>query len=123
MNDFFLGKGSLANLEGVDTDIVETVRLAIKLSEIDFSVVDGLRTLDEQKELVAEGKSWTLDSYHLTGNAVDIYPWVSGRTSHKAKHYKLIAKAMFKASQMLRMELEWGGLWNTEDKPHWQKVA
>lgn len=117
-----LGSASKSNLVGVNYELKEVVELAIQLTSVDFSVVDGLRTEEEQEELVRQGKSWTMKSYHLTGNAVDIYPWVSGKTSHDSKHYKEVAKAMFKASQLLCVEIEWGGLWGTEDKPHWQKV-
>jgi len=116
------------NLEGVNLDLICVVKKAIEITEVDFSVVDGLRTKEEQRQLVLEGKSWTMGSYHLadeTGkaNAVDLYPWVNGETNHNSKYYKLIAKAMFRASQELKVIIEWGGLWGSrEDMPHWQKV-
>jgi peptidoglycan L-alanyl-D-glutamate endopeptidase CwlK len=120
-----LGKASKRNLGGVDRDMQAVVYRAIEISEIDFSVVDGLRTIEEQEALLQAGKTWTLDSKHLSGEAVDIYPWVDGATSHDPEHYKKVAKAMFKASQQLGVELEWGGFWNEKqlDMPHWQKVA
>ena len=46
---------------------------------LDFGVAEGLRTLERQKKLVAEGKSQTLESKHLEGKAIDIYRWVDGR--------------------------------------------
>lgn len=117
-----LGKKSLSNLVGVDERLVNCVLIAIELSECDFSVVEGLRTIERQKQLVEEGKSWTMDSYHLKGLAVDIYPWKDGKTDHSEQSYKQVAKALFKASQRLGLELEWGGFWKTEDNPHWQLV-
>lgn len=121
---FKFGKKSLDQLQTVDPRLQAVVTLALELSEIDFSVVEGLRTLEWQKELVAAGKSWTLDSYHLRGLAVDLYPWRNGQTDHSNEAYNLIAKAMIRASQKLGVEIEWGGLWNeTPDKPHWQLVT
>ncbi len=120
-----LGKASLRNLGGVDKDLQAIVHRVIEISKVDFSVVEGMRTIEEQKALVDAGKSWTLDSYHLKGKAVDIYPWANGATSHDPEHYKKIAKAMFRASQELGVVLEWGGFWNEKqlDMPHWQKVS
>ena len=60
-------------LDGVDPRLVGICRMAIKV--MDFKVIDGLRTLEEQKINVARGKSWTLDSKHLDGLAVDLAPW------------------------------------------------
>jgi peptidoglycan L-alanyl-D-glutamate endopeptidase CwlK len=55
--------------------------LIISIQYIDFSIVEGLRTLERQKELFKTGKSKTMDSKHLinpkTGksDAVDIAPY------------------------------------------------
>ncbi len=118
---FKLGSRSLKHLEGVNKNLASVVHEAIKLTEVDFSVVDGLRTVEEQRQLVKEGRSKTMNSRHLKGTAVDIYPWVNGKTSHAAAHYAEIAKAMFAAAANLNIELEWGGEWKTfVDKPHWQ---
>lgn len=38
-------------------------------------IVDTLRTPDEQAANVARGVSWTLQSKHLTGDAIDICPY------------------------------------------------
>ena len=120
---FRLSTKSEANLLGVDADLQAVVRLAIQLTDVDFSVVEGLRSPERQQELVDDGKSWTLDSYHITGEAVDLYPWVDGATSHETGPYNRVAKAMFKASQQLGVQVEWGGFWTKHrDKPHWQKV-
>ena len=54
---FKLSKRSLNKLEGVRPDLVETVKLAIKLTRVDFGITCGLRTLEQQKRLVATGRS------------------------------------------------------------------
>lgn len=121
---YTLGIASTRNLAAVNDPIKQVVNRAIEISEIDFSVVEGLRTAKRQQELYDNGKTWTLDSKHISGNAVDIYPWIKGATSHSDEHYNLVAKAMFRASQELGIVIEWGGFWSPErtDKPHWQKV-
>ena len=67
-----LGKGSLAKLEGVDERMVAVVKYAITATKQDFSVICGMRTFDEQRELVAKGASQTMKSKHLAGIAVDL---------------------------------------------------
>jgi len=119
---FKLGKRSKANLEGIDDALRAVVEMAIQITDVDFSVVEGLRTLERQRELVEEKASWTMNSQHLRGRAVDIYPWVDGETNHETHYYNRIAKAMFKASQRLGVEMEWGGFWKQRDKPHWELV-
>lgn len=119
---FTLGSRSKEKLETCQAEIRAIVRLAITLSDVDFSVIEGLRSEDTQRQYVAQGVSWTMHSRHLTGHAVDIYPWVNGKTSHDPEHYKRVAKAMFKAAQILKIEIEWGGFWLDPkcDRPHWQ---
>ena len=116
-----LSTRSELKLSEISQDLAKLARRALMYSECDFSVVEGMRTIERQRELLAEGKSWTLKSYHLVGRAVDIYPWVDGKTSHAAEHYTMVAMAMFKASQITGVPVEWGGFWTrTVDKPHWQ---
>ena len=121
------GKASLNHLKDVRSQLKSIVVLALRKCEIDFSVVDGLRTIEEQKENIVKGVSWTMHSKHLpdkTGlaGAVDIYPWVDGRSSQKPDHYKLIAKAMFSAAIELRIRVTWGGFFGIAnlDMPHWE---
>jgi len=74
------GARSEANLIGVHPDLVGVLRRAIL--RFDFTVLNdgGVRTLERQRELVAEKKSKTLNSKHLVqpdgyGHAVDIAPY------------------------------------------------
>ena len=41
----------------------------------------GVRTHAEQRDLVNAGKSWTMNSYHLWGKAVDVAIFVRDRKS------------------------------------------
>ena len=59
-------------LEGVHPDLVKVVHRAAALSDIDFTVLEGLRTVARQKQLVKAGASKTMNSRHITGHAVDL---------------------------------------------------
>jgi peptidoglycan LD-endopeptidase CwlK len=70
---------SLACLKGVDPDLVFLAHQVMGLQIMDFSVREGVRSLDRQKELVRIGKSKTMRSKHLIqsngyGHAIDVYP-------------------------------------------------
>jgi len=120
-NGYSLSKRSLAKLEGVHPDLVMLVRLAIKICEVDFSVVDGVRTVEKQREYFDSGASLTMDSKHLTGHAVDLVPWVDGRSYFGRGHLALIHIAMKRAGSLLGIDFEWGGSWKTfKDGPHYQ---
>lgn len=113
-----LGTSSLEKLKGVHPDLQRVVLRAIDISETDFSVLEGLRSLERQKTLMAAGKSKTLHSRHITGHAVDITPFP---ISWDWKDYPPIAKAMKQAAKDLGVDLEWGGDWKSfPDGPHYQ---
>jgi uncharacterized protein YcbK (DUF882 family) len=80
---FKLGKRSLEKLEGVDASLVAVVKRAIELTKIDFGVIYGLRTVEEQEKLFAAGKSQTMKSKHLEGRAVDLMAYVDGKDHRK----------------------------------------
>lgn len=118
---FKLGKRSLSNLEGVHPDLIKVIKRAIELTQVDFTVIEGLRTKERQAQLLKEKKTTTLNSRHLTGHAVDIAAWVDDTVSWDWKHYYIIEKAMKQAASELKIPLEWGGDWKTfKDAPHWQ---
>ena len=102
---------SLNNLKGVNPDLVKVVHKALELSEIDFVVTEGLRTIERQRELVAKGASQTMNSNHLTGNAVDVAAWVDGTVSWDHNYYVVISKAFKAASNELHTPITWGGDW------------
>lgn len=113
-----LSQRSLSNLEGVHPDLVAIVKRAIEITEQDFSVIEGLRDIERQRELVAKGKSTTMNSRHLTGHAVDIAPYP---LSWNWKYFYPIEDAMKGAANELNLLIEWGGDWQSfPDGPHWQ---
>lgn len=113
-----LGNKSKKKLEGVHPDLVKVVERAIEITEQDFTVLEGLRDIERQRELVNTGKSTTMNSRHLTGHAVDLAPWP---ISWEWEGFYPIADAMKTAADELGVSLEWGGDWKSfPDGPHFQ---
>lgn len=76
---FRLSQRSRARLAGVHPDLVAVVEAAIRRTEVDFMVTEGLRDPGRQAALVRAGASRTLNSRHLTGHAVDVAALLEGR--------------------------------------------
>ena len=114
-----LSRRSLDNLEGVDESLVAVVRMAILNSKVDFGVIQGLRTIEQQKELVAKGASQTMKSKHLEGRAVDLMAYINGRGSWELNVYDEVADAMKEAADMLGVKIRWGAAWHIDDIREW----
>lgn len=120
---FTLGAQSRARLKNVHPDLVRVVERAIGLTPVDFRVLEGVRTLERQKQLVAAGASRTLNSRHLTGHAVDLGALIGGKIAWDWPLYSRIAKAMKEAARIEKVPLEWGGEVfgpKFRDGPHFQ---
>jgi len=118
---FHLGQRSLARLEGVHPDLVAVVKRAIELTDVDFTVLEGVRSTARQVQLLATGASTTMRSRHLTGHAVDLGAWLNGELSWHWAHYDRIHRAMSRAADELGIIIEWGGDWiSFKDGPHYQ---
>ena len=116
-----LNKKSIDRLSGVHTDLVAVVKLAIELSDIDFQVIEGVRSKARQEQLFKAGASQTLNSRHLTGHAVDLAALVNDSIRWDWPLYFKIADAMKKASSQLKIKIVWGGDWRTfKDGPHFE---
>jgi len=62
----------------------------LNLPYIDFTIVEGRRTKKRQKHLFDNNFSKTLNSKHITGDALDIYPCINGKVSQDLEHFKLL---------------------------------
>ena len=113
---------SLRSLNGIHPDLRRVMDRALQNSPLDFCVIEGLRTKKRQAELVAAGKSWTMNSRHLTGHAVDLMPFVDGVGSFSWPLYNQLGPAVKKAAKEEGVDLEWGGDWSPKhlDGPHFQ---
>ncbi|CAB4141871.1 D-alanyl-D-alanine carboxypeptidase [uncultured Caudovirales phage] len=108
----------LERLKGVHPDLVRVVIRACE--RVPFFVAEGRRTPERQKQLVAEGKSKTLNSRHLTGHAVDLYP-ISDVPIPKMQmaDFKPLVDAMRAASAVEKVALVCGYDWGW-DAPHFE---
>lgn len=118
---FSFSKTSLDKMNGVDSKLVNLMKEAIKNSPYDFGITEGIRTLERQKELFAQGKTKTLKSYHLVGKAVDIAVWINGEITWDFKYYKEVADHIKEVAKKLGYVITWGGDWKKfKDGPHFQ---
>lgn len=125
---YVLSARSKARLVGVHPNLVKVVEKAITITEVDFSVVQGTRTLAKQREYFNLGKSKTMRSRHIPecnacrlSCAVDLAPWINGTISWEPEGFAPVSVAMKKAAHYLNISLEWGGDWHTFiDMPHFQ---
>ena len=131
---FKLGKTSLDRLQGVDETLVNVVKRAIEISEVDFTVMEGVRTLERQRELYAQGRTapgkivtWTMKSKHIEGKAVDLVPYPLDWND--LEKFNKIKDAMFQAAKELDVNLRWGADWDGDgnyrekgeyDSPHFE---
>ncbi len=114
-----LGTRSLQSLSGVNPDMVAVVERAIELTEVDFTVIEGIRSLDRQKKLLKDGKSTTLNSRHITGHAVDMVPYPVDWED--LERFEQMAEAMKEAADELDISIVWGGDWKSfYDAPHFE---
>ena len=104
------GKRSRNRLKGVDSRLVNVLNELIKI--MDVTVIEGLRSAERQKELLAKGASKVKYSKHMEGKAVDIAPYPIDWNDRERFHYmggmvRGIAKA-------LNLDIRWGGDWDSD---------
>ena len=130
MKMYKFSKRSLDNLKNVDQRLVDICNELIK--EIDFTVIEGYRTLERQKELFDAGFS-KIDGIKKKGKhnyspslAIDIIPYKKGHnpfdgSEESTKMFKELNKSFDKVAKKLGIKYEWGGSWKTfVDLPHYQ---
>lgn len=119
---FKLGKRSLSKLEGVNNGLVSVVKEAISVTQQDFSVIEGLRSIKRQRDLVQRGASQTMKSKHLTGHAVDLAAYIDG-IRWELKLYDEIADAIKYSSLQLGVPVRWGAAWHIPDIGKYEGTA
>lgn len=123
---FQLSQRSLGRLAGVHPDLVAVVKRAISRTPVDFTVVEGVRSVAQQRENVAKGVSQTMASYHLPqadglGHAVDLAPLIGGAIPwNDWKVFANLAGVIKACAAELGVPVEWGGDWKMRDGPHFQ---
>ena len=117
---FKLSNRSKGKLEGVHPDMVAVVERAIELTKVDFGVTYGVRELDEQKRLVASGRSQTMKSKHLIqdsgySHAVDVVAYDGSEVIWAINVYDDICDAFKQAAEEHGVAIKWGAAWSEGD--------
>jgi len=122
-----LNDRDIERLRGINKELLVIFVAALQEipHEIHIPRYGGLRTKEDQAKLVAKGRSKTMNSYHLTGKAFDIYVLddKGQPTWGKKYHYKYeeVAKHFIKVANEYGVKLTWGGHWKSfVDRPHFQ---
>jgi peptidoglycan LD-endopeptidase CwlK len=113
---------SLKALDGIHPDLRRVFDRALQESPLDFVVIEGLRTVERQRQLVRAGASKTMASRHITGHAVDIVPvGPNGKIAFDWPLYHRIAPAVKAAAKAEGVAIVWGGDWKSfRDGPHFE---
>jgi peptidoglycan L-alanyl-D-glutamate endopeptidase CwlK len=111
---FNLSQRSLNKLDGVHPDMVSVVKRAIELTDVDFGVTYGVRTLAEQE------RSQTMKSKHLIqgdgySHAVDLVAYFGSNVSWELNVYDNICDAMAAAAREVGCAIKWGAAWSEGD--------
>jgi peptidoglycan L-alanyl-D-glutamate endopeptidase CwlK len=116
-----MNKASLAKLEEVHPELKRLMLFAEKAAAVPFEVSEGKRSLARQKLLVAAGASWTMNSRHLTGHAVDIFFIIGRKARWDWPLYIEAANHIKACSLSLNIPIIWGGDWRKlKDGPHFE---
>ena len=116
-----LNEKSMRKLEGVNPLLVSVIGAAAVSCPIEFHITEGVRSYSRQKMLFEAGKSQTMNSKHLTGDAVDIAVFINGVVNWDFSNYAKVAKFVKEAAQQLGAVIKWGGDFETfKDGPHFQ---
>jgi peptidoglycan L-alanyl-D-glutamate endopeptidase CwlK len=114
-----LSQRSIDKLNGVDERLQILVHKAIAITPVDFGVIEGLRTYEQQESLVLKGVSQTMKSKHLSGEAVDLMAYIDGRPCWELNVYDDIADAIKKAAIETDVPIRWGCAWHIPDIRQW----
>ena len=117
---FKLSSRSKKKLDGVHPDMVAVVERAIELTDVDFGVTYGVRTLAAQKKLVASGRSQTMKSKHLIqdsgySHAVDVVAYDGKDVVWEINVYDNICDAFKQAAIEKGVAVKWGAAWSEGD--------
>lgn len=132
MHEF--SKRSMDNLKGVHPDLQRLMLEAIKNSPIDFTITEGVRSTERQRELYAQGRSkpgkkvTKVDGVNVKSNhqvksdgygyAVDLY--ANPINVNDTDNIRIVADHIKKVASNLNINIVWGGDWKMRDYPHFE---
>lgn len=112
---------TVRNLQGVHPLLsYAVIAAAVKLPH-PYSIISGFRTPAQQKELYLDRKSWTLQSKHVEGLAVDFAAFDEDGnylSDNASKRYSQFADTASAIAADAGTRLRWGGNWAVRDYSH-----
>lgn len=103
----------------------KAMELLARLMEarIPVLIVDTKRTPEEQAANIRNGVSWTTNSRHLTGDAIDICPYDQFNLHGRSKlEWDGDDPIWIRIGQIgERCGLRWGGRWKVRDLGHFEE--
>ena len=133
MAKYKFGTTSRQRMIGVHPDLIRVLERAMSFQIMDFSVLEGLRTLERQRYLVSIGSSKTLNSKHILqehtgyGHAIDIAPYPIDWQDHS--RFYVLNGIMRAAAAIEGVAIRSGADWdrdgltqdqNFHDLPHYE---
>jgi len=120
-----LGKNTTENLESIlitgkksSRILVQAVKDFINDTPMDFCVIEngGYRSAEMQNELFLKGNSkcdgYDKKSYHQTGLAVDLVPWINKKRSWNRENCLYLAGAFMAYCNRMNIPITGGADWN-----------
>lgn len=121
---FKLSQSSRNKLSECHPALIEITDEAIQKTSVDFGIIAGARTIEQQREYVKAGSSRTMNSRHLKrwciwkskryhrSHAVDVMAYVGGTGVWKPESlYHTIGQVFKEEAKKLNYEITWGGDW------------
>lgn len=107
MSKVKLGKRSIERLSTVNPTLQAVILKSFETMPFDITVLEGIRSKERQAELFKSGASKTMNSKHLTGNAIDIAPFPIDWNDKE--RFNEMAKNVYAAAKELGVKVRWGG--------------
>lgn len=144
MKKFEFSNTSLKRLATCHGDLQFIMKMAISVSEVDFGISEGYRSIKKQKEYFDQGKS-KIDGITRKGKhnhepslACDIYAYVDGKASWDHEHITYLAGVITAMANYyynrgdIEFKIRWGGNWDMDgeilldqsfdDRPHFELI-
>ncbi|EAT0097321.1 M15 family peptidase [Salmonella enterica] len=113
---FRFSKKSLAQLDTVDPRLKALAIQVLSISPIDFTIVQGRRTVAQSAQNIKNGTSFLSDpskSKHVTGEAIDFAPYVNGKLDWDDREkFWTIAKLFKQEAEKIGIKVRLGADWN-----------
>lgn len=113
---FRFSKKSLEQLDTVDPRLKALAIQVLSVSPIDFTIVQGRRTVAQSAQNIKNGTSFLSDpskSKHVTGEAIDFAPYVNGKLDWDDREkFWTIAKLFKQEAEKMGIKVRLGADWN-----------